>query len=1009
MRGACEQFYRTWCYAGRSVSGADGWKIRAKSAGLPLPEAEGMADLANYWVPTRSKAGAPPGTRLALFRPSPAQAVLVHGVLRPGLVGGRAGVSFEHVLARLPPAFSAFEAIRFWHSAAWQVDDGDFGPVLGPFVWQEQTLGREFQSGPHEAGTASSEDVSPGWDDALAGRLLEQYPGLPWSHALQACLGLCQRQIEKLFVAGPDEAVARLLYVVFYCLPEAFRKQLTFSTHENPRGTKGVKIVGVTTFEGEDDDLPAFCYEGQYRALNLFTGIRSDELELGPFAAQAIDWLRCGQYAYVRRTRAEFDRLNAADAPGVLELDLLSQEQSRGLDATAIVESLPALCASRAIARARIARPEALAAILAAADANEEFQAKLAAAWSSWVAGDAAASEQLIIALVAISRAEMERSAPWETVQRQGQFAQRIAAEVADHYHEKLFAACQEVAEPPPLSTRLRLLETWLALPALSGMEPDQAPANWIPARPSELGPMLESTLPLPFKQRAIATCLNGTEPITSTLAETLASVICADAVLTRELFFDLPCWRQQAGTAAAALPESVVARIIEAFSQSLTLAAALRDEAPRLLGSLELWEAQRPTELPGRLRTMLALGQYLRQPASRISFEGEILSRAFWWAEGGKEAAVNAALDRLLSVGTIEDFERAIDWFGHGAWTLSPQDLVLLASHRLAAPGFPIKGMDPILRDGIELLACALKEWDQTRNTPLGAAPSPADKPLGLGAKSISFLSHVALRHFPDGAFFKSPTARSLVALFKKENHLLEGGLKERFHKLAAVVEAAGAKEPTAETLLTLAQSALDDALDPALRHDLQRRFETEAAGHPKLLRPFLRKFFDATTELCTQRFLPAFMDYLAEREPKVRDSRLSEEFALALHDLGDELAAREPGIVEALSHFLKRLPPKSRERFEHLLKQGDGTKPKAAGSPSALLPRSGGAPAVFRPLRDLKPSARARGLTRIIRALGSEPALHIYFYVVVVATVVLAIRYRHPIAHFFHQVFNP
>ena len=398
MRGVFEQFYRTWCYAGRSVSGADGWKIRAKSAGLPLPEAEGMADLANYWVPTRLNALTPPGTRLALFRPSPTQAVLVHGVLRPGLVGGRAGVSFEHVIAHLPPAFSAFEAIRLWHSPAWQLDDGDFQPTLGPFLWDDQLRGPESRTdSPNSDAIASAQpEDTASWEDTLAARHLDQYPALPWAHALQACLALGQQRVERLFIAGQDDAIARLLYVVFYCLPDAFRDRLTFSTHENPKGTKGVKIVGVTTFEGEDSDLPSFCYEGQYRALNLFTDRRSDALDLGPFAASAIDWLRCGQYAYLHRVRAQFNELDPADNPGARELDLLSQEVECGEEASGKPKFLLNLCSSRALARSRIIRPDQLASFLACARAEPTFESRLAGELSAWLPGNAPAARAVL-------------------------------------------------------------------------------------------------------------------------------------------------------------------------------------------------------------------------------------------------------------------------------------------------------------------------------------------------------------------------------------------------------------------------------------------------------------------------------------------------------------------------------------------------------------------------------------------------------------------------------------
>ena len=992
MRGAFEQFYRTWCYAGHSVSGADGWKIRAKSAGLPLPEAEGMADLANYWVPTRLSPATPPGTRLALFRPSATQAVLVHGVLRPGLVGGRAGVSFEHVIARLPPTFSAFEAVRLWHSPGWRLDDGDFGPALSPFVWDEQACGPEFRAGAVAPTGWEAAPADPAAEaDALAASLVEHYPGLPWAYALQACIALGQRTVEKVFIAGPDDEIIRLLYVTFYCLPASFREQLTFSTHENPKGTKGVKIVGVTTFEGEEPDLPGFCYEGQYRALNLFTGNRSDGLELGPFAASAIDWLRCGQGAYVRQIRERFEDLNPSDNAGLRELDLLSQEQSRGEDLVSQPEALLEVCASPPIARARISRPTELARILACAAASEDFQARLTREWSGWLPADPIASEQLVAALAGTAHGELERQAPFERVQRASQFGRMVDPGLGERIEERLLQLCQAAAREasvPPIDLRLRLLESWLALPSGPEFLPEHAPARWLEASPVELSRFLTSQLPFRFKRQALETGLQASGRIDPMAADALAPAVCADPLLTRELFLQLPQWRQAGPTVAASLADRIGSRVIETYSQSLTLVAALRAEEPRLLEAIEAWEAQAPAAVPERLRTILALGRYLRQPSATASLAGEILSRPFWWAEGAKEEAVNAALDQLLSVGTLEDFERALEWFGHGAWALSPPELIRLASHRLAQPAPGAKAADPVLRELVDLLAQVLKEWEQTRKAALGAGPTANDKSSTLGARSISVLARISLHYLPSAAFLKSPAGRSLLRLFKKESHLLAPEQKERFQKLYDLLEASAAREATAESLLILAISSLDACFDSDLRGDATRRFQAEAARSPKLIRPFLRQFFDTKTELCTRQFLPGFLDYVAEREHKMKDKSVTEECALAIRDLGGDLTAREPAIVENLKEFLKKLAPRSRERFERLLHQTDAPTAKWPPRQGPILP----------------PRHRS-----IFRLLISEPALYLYFYAVVLATGILAFYFRHQIVHFFNQVFFP
>jgi len=1012
MRGSFEQFYRTWCYAGRSVSGADGWKIRAKSAGLPLPEAEGMADLANYWVPTRINAQTPPGARLALYRPSATQSVLAHGVLRPGLVGGRAGVSFEHVITRLPPAFSAFEAIRLWHSPAWKLDDGEFNATLGPFLWEEQIRGSEFRNDDASGAGTMPPDAASAWEDTLAGRFVAQYPGLPWAHTLQACLALSQRSIERLFIAGQDEVIARLLYVVFYCLPEAFRDQLTFSTHENPKGTKGVRIVGVTTFEGEELDLPPYCYEGQYRALNLFSGARSEAIELGPFAAAAIDWLHCGQYAYVREVLARFNDLDAADDPGARELDLLSQGPNRGEDSANNPESELELCASRAIAHARVIRASELSKLLACVEANPEFEIALARQLSAWLPANGPATAQFAAALAELAYEELSQETTGERWQQASRFAQSVAPGLPDQVQDRLLQLCLAAPAdrtPPSMGIRLRLLETWVSRPAAANQPPPTDPsaalntiaARWLEGNPPDLLQVLHSRLPAPFKLRAIRSCFEMRGAFEVAAAEAIGAAIGADAALNREVFFELPRWRKAPGTIASALPESVLSRVVEVCNQSLALVDALRDDGSRLIETIELWQGQFPDLVPERLRSIHKLGRYLRQPWTVATLEGELVSRAFWWNEGGKEEAVNVALDRLLSVCSLEDFERALGWFGHGAWARAPVDFIALADQRLAKRGASFQTADPVLQEILGALVRVLKEWEQSRHAPLGTASAREGKiDFAPGATAIAALGRIALGCFPGESLLKSPTGRELLGLLKKENHLLDAGQKDRFQTLYGVYEACAAKEPQPDTLLALAQSRLETPLDAGLREEVVKFLQAEVAKHAKLLRPFLRKFFDSRPELFTRQFLPGFMDWLADREVKLKENPLTEEFAQAIRDLGNDLPGSDPAFAENLKRFLKRLPPKSRERFEHTLRQPDLTR----ANPLKLHPLDA---SQLKPLKPSSPNAQHRA-RRIFLALTSEAALHIYFYALVMAGGALAVIFWRNIAEFFKQAYQ-
>jgi hypothetical protein len=401
-------------------------------------------------------------------------------------------------------------------------------------------------------------------------------------------------------------------------------------------------------------------------------------------------------------------------------------------------------------------------------------------------------------------------------------------------------------------------------------------------------------------------------------------------------------------------------------------------------------------------MQSILALSRYLRQPSASATLPGELLSHTFWWGDGAKEEAVNAALDQFLSRCSLDDFERALDWFGRGAWTLTPLDLIRLTDHRLTDATAPRKSADSVLQEIVALLARILREWDQARKTALRPAfLRETNQEPALGARTIATLGRIALRHLPDGSFLKSPAGRDLLRLLTKETHLLNPEQKTRFATLRDLSDACAAKEPHTDSLLVLAQSNLNVSLDSELRQDVSNLFLAQVAGNPKLLRPFLRKFFDSRTEPFTRQFLPAFMDSLADREAKTGDSSVTEEFALGLKDLGNDLTASDPDLAERLKRFVKRLPPRSRERFDRVLRQPDATRA------SLLRPRSLDA----RHAQPLKtpPSGLRRHAGTVWRWVISEPALYVYFYAFVFAAGVLAYFYWHEIAHFFKQVFFP
>jgi len=991
MSLTCEQFYRTWCYAGRSVNGADGWRIRAKSAGLSLPEAEGMADLANYWVPASSSSARVPGTRLALFRPSAGQAVLVHGVLRPGLVGGRAGVSFEHLLARLPGSLSVLDAIRLWGSPAWRREDGEFSAALEPFPW-EAALADSADSG---AGPATPGD--------LAAFAVRENANLPWAAVLQACLELPQRSIEKLFLAGPADELAKLLLVAFNCLPGRFCQELTFSTHENPRGTKGVRIVGVTVLEAGETDLPAFCYEGQYRAVNLFEGLRSDSLIIGPAAALMIDWLRCGQSAHVQALRERFGTLDPADAPGTRELDLLSLEVARGPgDATA--DQRVELLSNRAISRSRIRDPGEIARLLAAAEAEGTLLTRLAAEWSGWLPADESTAHALVAALATAAWERLQAGAPFESLAAVAGFAGLTSTALEARVWAALYERCRNAppeTPAPTATTRLRLLSLWLAEGGeTAAAQSPSIPAGWLQVIGGELASFLQSPLPFALRRECLEHSLSAPGGWDGSAAVDFVNAVAQAPELALELLHRFPNWAGTTGSAAASLDADALAGLTAAIERGLPLAAALGDRTLAWAPALAAWQALSPVANTPYLDQLGQLAVYLQHPSPEPELPPELLSREFWTMGGEEEHAVVAAIDRLLEAAVPADFEGAIHLFGHGAWTPSPLGLVSLAGRRVADPTPTPRPCQPGVREIIETLGQILREWED-KARPAFAPEDRANAALPvLPAPALTTLARLLLDHFPERAFLKSPTGRECLRVLKKEQHLIDPERSRRLEELGALTEACSARAPSTAQIATLALRSVDGDLDAGLRTDLDRAFQAALVRSPKSLVGLCRELFDRQPGLFCDQLLPPLFDFLVFREATVHETVLTDCLAAGLADLGPALALQDPGLGEKIRLFTQRLPTGSRHRFERAM--GRGATGGSTARPGYVDRGSGLAPAntLGRRLR------RATG--RVYRVLACDTALRLYFLILSLAAGLLAFHFRHPILKFFRQVFD-
>ena len=550
------QFYLAYCVNNLSVSGSNGFMLRAISDNLTTQEAVGMETQSKYWCPSNARQTMQPGRRLALFR-RPGDAFLVHGL---PVVDQRTGLpenSFEHVIAKLPNDFSALDAIRMWRSPAWRTENGGFDKKLPPFGWADAKLGMDFLLPGGSEPPAQEEDQ----DGAIALRLLNQPDVKPWAvYVLQACLAATSGSVDKFFITGSDDTIARLLFVAFYCLPERLRRRITFSTHENQRSPKDVQIVGITTFDGQDTDLLRMYYTGKYCALNTFKSTKTDSLQISKFAEQAIDWVLKQDYRRLEQIRADFDGFYPADNPSIQHLELLTEYYSLpDEEAAAGTACLLKLCGNEAIGHMKIRSVGQLSSLLELAR-DSEFRQGLISALRPWLPNHRIAAQEFASVLAQIAAGRLERNEPLSELCSLADFAGEIGADLKNNYWEQIMLLCQSNPELGLLATKLQptaeerqqsldnrlgLLEEWQKCHQLSEPAGKDAfgavAASWLRVEPAELPAVLNSRLMDVLKRKALEI------PFTAGNPDYISKVI-KQALAPRESQFRIHLVKQLSG-----------------------------------------------------------------------------------------------------------------------------------------------------------------------------------------------------------------------------------------------------------------------------------------------------------------------------------------------------------------------------------------------------------------------------------------------------------------------------
>lgn len=295
-----KQLLYTSCRSGQSVTGAEGFQVRAASAGLTAERIRAVLPYVGYGVPRDADLdGAPlsPPVRLAFLSVSGIGPILCQSVAA-GVdpTTHRPGNFFTHLVCDLPPDFTAENAVGAWRSTFWRQTDGPFDSVLA------------------DVGQFPSDGIL---DDAAVTRFLAFEPAQKlFRFALAA--SLAANPDTRIYIVAKAEEVALCVYALTRSLPRAQRRVLTFSTYESQPLTCPARLVGAWPAANLEEDLPSACYSGRALAFNSVSGRMSPVPLSGEFVNLTLAAWSAGNRQELEQLLAIFEQV------GIERLDILN-------------------------------------------------------------------------------------------------------------------------------------------------------------------------------------------------------------------------------------------------------------------------------------------------------------------------------------------------------------------------------------------------------------------------------------------------------------------------------------------------------------------------------------------------------------------------------------------------------------------------------------------------------------------------------------------------------------
>jgi hypothetical protein len=269
-----QQLWYTVSAIGIERKAYSGFHIRAASQGI-LNDPEYVSFLERY-----VRYDLPRGTELVVVQPEEApvalslirpedrehtESILMHKVYVRQEGGDRGGVFFTHLLSKLPQDLSAADALALWeNTSVWHTSDKSLDPmrtelaeVSRATLWPHRPAWTWQRKGDKEMVRAylpfllqaflekHAPPQPPEQRQPEVARRFWRFFGAALRRPGQQGQSSKETRREKIYIAAADRDVALLTRALVLCLPEQFRKTLTFSTYEYNPATARVEIAGI--------------------------------------------------------------------------------------------------------------------------------------------------------------------------------------------------------------------------------------------------------------------------------------------------------------------------------------------------------------------------------------------------------------------------------------------------------------------------------------------------------------------------------------------------------------------------------------------------------------------------------------------------------------------------------------------------------------------------------------------------------------------------------------------